>query len=166
MSIKFNGQVFSTHDGQTLIVADAVSWSDFARTHNINNRVPYALLNDNVARTMDLLKRAYAILGCHAEITSFYRSPDLNSHVGGMIKPPSAHMDGRAVDSIPCGEDLEKSFDVLKDNAETLGYDQCIIEHDKYGHQWLHLSCASDGKKTRLMAFAQEKSPTNRSERG
>lgn len=167
MSIRFNGQIFSTHQGQTLEVKDAAAWSDFARAHNISNTVPDDILQNNIPRALDLLKAIYAKLGCTAEVTSFFRSSDLNSHVGGMLKPPSAHMDGRAVDSVPQGVDIDKAFDILKDLGEELQYDQLIIEHDKDGHRWLHSSVADETKKPRKMAFALEKgAQVNRSAKG
>jgi hypothetical protein len=167
MSIRFNGQLFSTHAGQTLEVKDAAAFSDYARAHKLKNDVPEDILKGNIQRTIALLKAIYAKLGCTAEITSFFRGTVLNSAVGGKVKPPSAHMDGRAVDSIPQGVSVQDAFDKLKPLADELEFDQLIIEHDRHGNTWLHSSVAADGKKPRKMAFALEKQPVpDRYEKG
>lgn len=167
MSIRFNGQLFSTHQGQTLELKDAAAFSDFARAHQIDNTVPEDILEKNVPRALELLKAIYAELGCTAEVTSFFRCPILNGAIGGKIKPPSAHMDGRAVDSVPQGVSVQEAFDKLKNLGDKLGFDQLIIEHDRAGHTWLHSAVAQDGKDPRKMAFALEKQPVpDRHERG
>lgn len=167
MSIKFNGQIFTTLQGQTLELKDAAAFSDYARAHKIDNTVPEDILDKNVPRALDLLKAIYAKLGCTAKVTSFFRCATLNSAIGGKIKPPSAHMDGRAVDSIPDGVSVQDAFDALKDLGDELEFDQLIIEHDRAGNTWLHSAVAKEGVKPRKMAFALEKQPVpDRHERG
>lgn len=167
MSIKFNGQLFTALDGTVLELKDAAAFSDYARAHKIANDVPEDLLEKNAPRAMDLLKAIYAKLGCTAIVTSFFRCPTLNGAIGGKIKPPSAHMDCRAIDSIPVGIGVEEAFEILKPLAADLGFDQLIIEHDRAGHIWLHSAVARDGAKPRLMAFALEKQPVpDRHEKG
>lgn len=161
MAIQFDNGKFKTLGGVELTPEAAMAWSDTARAKNIDNRPPQELVDANGARTIALLVRMYEILGCPAVITSFYRCPSLNAAVGGQVNPPSAHMDLRAVDSIPKGRTVEECFSVLKMHAEELDYDQLIIEHDKQGHVWLHGSVAKDGHQPRHMAFTLEKKPEN-----
>lgn len=157
MPIHFDGQGFTTEQGQPLTLQQAAEWSDHARAHGIKNDIPQANLDSEVPRAVDLLQRAYAILGTTGKVTSFFRGPILNADVGGKIAPPSAHLSGRAVDSIPDGVTVEEAFGILRANAHALGFDQLIIEHDHAGNEWLHLAVARDGVSPRLMAFALEK---------
>lgn len=167
MSIRFNGQVFTDPSGQTMELRDAAAFSDYARAHGIDNAVPEDALEKNVPRAAELLRAMYEKLGCTAKVTSFFRCPKLNAAIGGKVKPPSAHMEGRAVDSVPQGVDVQDAFDRLKDLGDELGYDQLIVEHDRAGNTWLHGSVARDGAKPRKMAFALEKQPVpDRHERG
>lgn len=158
MSIRFTGQVFTTDTGQTLDLASAAAFSDTARAHGIDNTVPQDLLEQNVPRAVALLTAIYAKLGCRAEVTSFYRCPTLNLAVGGKVNPPSAHMSGRAIDSVPLGVPIHEAFDILKELGDELQFDQLIIERDHHGNIWLHSAVALDGKAPRKMAFALDKS--------
>lgn len=157
MPVRYDGSNFTTLDGHPLSVAQAVEWSDFARANGISNKPDSDEISANVLRTMQLLEKAYGILGCTAIVTSFYRSRELNSRVGGKIHPPSAHMSGRAVDSEPQGRQIEECFAELQKHAADLQYDQLIIERDKKGNIWLHMSVAKPGEAPRCMAFSLEK---------
>jgi hypothetical protein len=157
MPILYDGKEFSTLDGHKLSVAEAVEWSDYARANKISNKAESDLISANVLRTMQLLEKAYAILACDGLITSFFRSEKLNAAVGGKIHPPSAHMAGRAVDSVPDNKDIKECFDLLASKAAELDFDQLIIERDKKGNVWLHMSVARKGERARRMAFALSK---------
>ena len=67
------------------------------------------------------------------KINSFYRSPKLNSAVGGASK--SQHVKGEAID-LTAGsiEENKKLYDWICDNLE---FDQAIWE---YGGKWIHVS--------------------------
>lgn len=163
MPIQFENGQFQTPDGKTCDLRTAAQWSDFARARGIQNIIPSDFLAQNAPRTQAILEKACEILGCDAVVTSFYRGPQLNGAVGGHLKPPSAHTEGRAVDWIPRGVTLEEAFGVLRARAHDLGFDQLIIEHDRAGHEWLHLAVEREGASPRLMAFALEKgAETNR----
>ncbi len=157
MPIRFQEGRFHDLQGNELALAQAASFSDHARAHGINNTVPQALLELYAPKAVDLLRAIYEALGTSATVTSFYRCPILNSSVGGKIHPPSAHMDCRAVDSVPDGMSPDEAFERLRPLAHSLGFDQLIVEHDHLGHRWLHSAVARDGVSPRLMAFALEK---------
>jgi hypothetical protein len=162
MPIRFDGEKFFTQEGAELTTEEAVAWSDTARGRHIDN-TPDDDIMTQAARALVLLKKMYAILDCKAEINSFFRCTDLNVVVGGKIHPPSAHMDGRAIDSVPHGKKIEDCFEELKKHVADLDYDQLIIEHDVHGNTWLHSSVAREGIPARHMAFVLEKKdPTNR----
>lgn len=160
MPIIFRGNEFKTQQGKPLSILEAISWSDTARARKIDNIPNTDLITANVVRMLELLKKAYEILECDADITSFFRCIQLNALIGGMIDPPSAHMEGRAVDSIPHSKDLMECFAKLSKKRDELQFDQLILEHDKHGNMWLHLSVPRSGSKPRLMAFQLEKKPS------
>lgn len=157
MGIHFDSRAFTAPSGQPLELADAFKWSDFARAHGIPNEVPPGFLATNAPRALALLQRIYAILGTTGEATSLYRGPVLNARVGGKISPPSAHLQARAVDSVPHGISPEDAFEKLRMHAAELGYDQLIVEHDHSGATWLHSAVPQEGVAPRLMAFALAK---------
>lgn len=156
MPIKYDGKEFSTLDGLKLSVAEASEWSDFARANKIYNKPNSDLVSANILRMMMLLEKAYAILDCHGTVTSFFRCEDLNRRIGGKIHPPSAHMAGRAVDSVP-DKDIKECFELLQQHVDELDYDQLILESDKRGNVWLHLSVPRSGVAARRMALTLKK---------
>lgn len=160
MPIIFDGSGFKTVMGKELTKEEAIAWSDTARNKKIPNLPDYAAGRDNINKIMRLLTDAYEILGCDAYITSFYRGSKLNAEIGGSINPPSAHMDLRAVDSIPIGRDLRECYEQLQEHATILQYDQLIIEHDALGRAWLHMSVSKMLTAARLQALDLKKTAT------
>ncbi len=159
MPIIFDGKNFKTAMGKPLTQAEAITWSDTARAKKIPNQPDWITLKDNFTKTLQLMERAYAILDCEGYITSFFRCKDLNLAIGGKINPPSAHMDGRAFDSVPIGKNIRECFNLLKRHELELQYDQLIIEHDSQGHVWLHMAVSKMMKAPRLQALDIEKIP-------
>lgn len=82
--------------------------------------------------------------GKEIKINSFYRSPKLNSAVGGASK--SQHVKGEAID-LTAGsvEENKKLYKWICDNLE---FDQAIWE---YGGKWIHVSYKE--KNNRNMKF-------------
>lgn len=101
---------------------------------------------------MDLLEPARTILGRPLHVDSGYRSPKINTAIGGA--KDSAHMDGRAADVIPIGMDLRAAFDTLRRNT-ALQYDQLLIECSS----WLHISIAPMGVAARRQALTASGGP-------
>lgn len=66
------------------------------------------------------------------EITSGYRSKELNAAVGG--SPTSQHMEGEAADIQVPGLSTEELFQFILDSG--LSFDQCIQEFNS----WVHIS--------------------------
>lgn len=75
-------------------------------------------------------------------VSSGYRCPVLNAAVGGVAN--SQHMTGEAVD-------IQSSGDKKRDNERfawmmnNLDFDQLIMEHNKSGVYWIHVSYKKDG---------------------
>lgn len=130
---------------------DELLFSQLATRKGIPNE-PNAAQLFNLARLCKtLLEPARAALAVPLHVDSGFRSPILNTLVGGAIA--SAHMDGRAADVIPVGANLFKSFDTLR--ASDLPYDEIILECDA----WIHLQIAIAGVDPRRIALTASGSP-------
>lgn len=79
-----------------------------------------------------MLEPIRGILGVPLKINSGYRSPALNSYVGGSKN--SAHRFGLAADFVPVGMPIQKAFERIRKHPE-LGWDQLILECDA----WIHI---------------------------
>lgn len=118
--------------------------SDTARARGIDNTpttgVELALMNlvDNV---LDPLREWY---GKPITVNSGYRSPKLNTAVGG--SKTSQHMKGEAAD-ITAGskEENKKLFDYIKSN---LVFDQLI---DESNFSWVHVSFKPAGNRRQIL---------------
>ena len=97
-------------------------------------------------------------------VSSGYRSAMLNKAVGGVSN--SQHMKGEAADlqvrtsaqapskggavslaaKSGVSSDLKRLFYYIRDN---LPFDQLILEHNKAGVYWIHVSCKEDVTKNR-----------------
>lgn len=74
-------------------------------------------------------------LGESIQVTSGYRSPQVNAVVGGV--PNSYHKYGLAADiHIKSDQYLDRILAILRENPYV---DKCIIEHAKSGARWLHV---------------------------
>lgn len=92
------------------------------------------------------LERIRAILGVPMQITSGYRSPKLNSAVGGSKN--SAHMQGFAADFIAprFGDPKDVCAEIMAHGAE-INFDQLINEG-----KWVHIGFAEEPRHQVLTA--------------
>ncbi|MFZ9908493.1 MAG: D-Ala-D-Ala carboxypeptidase family metallohydrolase [Candidatus Nanopelagicales bacterium] len=130
--------------------------SDTAKKLGIDNSLPESLA-DNVLRTCKKLEEVRQLFGKRIIISSFYRSPELNSKVGG--SKTSAHMDGRACDFNVQWFDSESAFNKIKESGIVL--DQCILESNNKGSTWVHLGIEKEGSKPRNEYMLGKKDNTN-----
>lgn len=98
-----------------------------------------------------LLEPIRTLLGVPIHVDSGYRSPDLNTRIGGALN--SAHVEGRAADLVPIGMDLGKAFDLIR--RSLLPLDQVITECDA----WIHVAIAAEGVTPRRQALAASGGP-------
>lgn len=115
-----------------------------AETHKpkpIDNTPPAELL-PNLHRLMDYLDKVREAYGEPMRVSSGYRSPQLNSLVGG--SPQSQHKQGLAADLVV--PDLDRLFGVIRKLG---GFDQLIDERPKGRGRWVHVSIAHEGGKPR-----------------
>lgn len=89
------------------------------------------------------LEPARVALGVPMVITSGFRPPWLNKHIGGASD--SRHMYGCAADFITPGMDQAEAFKAIR--ALELPIDQLILEHPPGG--WIHLGVALPGVRPR-----------------
>ena len=102
----------------------------------------------NLQRTAETLEKVRLLLGHPILISSGYRSPKLNSAVGG--SRGSAHMKGLGAD-FTCpgfGTPLEICR-ALEPHMKGLGVDQLIMEFD----QWVHLGLSAGSPRTAALTI-------------
>lgn len=89
-------------------------------------------------------ERVREIVGAPLIVTSGYRCVALNNYLGGALI--SQHLLGEAIDIVCKRMSVKKMYEKIK--ASDLKYDQMIIESNKSGSEWLHISIGS--RKQRL----------------
>ena len=108
-----------------------------ATSTGLPNKPNVQQLVNMVYLTAYVLEPLRCAMGEPIEISSGFRSKDVNAKVGGVWN--SQHVKGQAVD-INIKGDLQKGrkwFDYIKNH---LPFDQLILEHNKAGVYWIHVS--------------------------
>ena len=123
-----------------------VTFSETAIRAGIDNTPPDELL-PNIQRMANFMEQVRFVLGGRPIfISSWYRSPEVNSTIGG--SKSSAHMKGLACDFV-CPL-LGEPKHVAKELAESnLDFDQVILE----GNRWVHIGLAEGNRRQILTAF-------------
>lgn len=109
--------------------------SETARRLNIDNNVPNELF-DNMMNSTVGIQRVRDLLKIPMRINSWYRSPELNSNVGGAIK--SAHLKCLAVDFVPIRMNINEAYELI--SKSDIQFDQLILERNSAGSVWIHIS--------------------------
>ena len=91
-------------------------------------------------------ERVREIIGKPMIITSGYRCPELNRAIGGAIT--SQHIFCEAIDFVVKGLRPEDVFNRIV--TSDLKYNQIIIERNKSGSQWVHISIGSYKQKLKF----------------
>lgn len=124
---------------------DELTRSTTALRKGVSNE-PSADVLENLKLLAQTLEIVRSVFNRSVFISSGYRSPELNTIVGG--SPTSKHILGLAADfTCPSFGTLRQQFDALRKHRDELGYDQLIIERPPNG--WLHLGLAAPGKVVR-----------------
>lgn len=110
-----------------------MTFSQAAARKGLDN-TPDEISLDNLQYTAECMEEVRDLLGHPINISSAYRSPEVNKAVGSTAKK-SQHMSGQAVDFTCSG------FGTPRDVVEAIidsdiEYDQIILEFDK----WVHIS--------------------------
>jgi len=112
--------------------------SNIAIKENINNICPEDLYPSLRAVAEKILEPIRNYFKIPFSPTSWYRSEELNSRVGG--SKTSKHLLGEAVDIVLPGV---SSYDIAKFISNNLIFDQLILEHynpEHRGSGWVHAS--------------------------
>lgn len=130
-----NGLSLSPHFTLAALIA-----SETAVACGIDNSPQTPEIEQNLALVaQNLLEPVVENFGQIPVITSGYRCPQLNAKVGGVAQ--SQHVTGQAVDfQCPNGNLLE----VARFMAQTLSFDQLLIERNQSGEVWIHASYVSE----------------------
>lgn len=125
--------------------------SSTAKARGINNTLsPTAEADLSVIRNLkNLCVQVLEPLREHISrplvISSGYRSPRLNAAVGGAAN--SQHLSGQAADlKIPSVAEAREWMRWIMDNTT---FDQLILEHNKSGSHWIHVSCKPNPEENR-----------------
>lgn len=131
--------------------------SDTAKNRRIDNTPTFEVVDHLSALTMTILDPLRAAWGSGLTITSGYRSPLLNTAVGGVTN--SAHCKGYAADVVPTNgriDDFIKFAETwLKNNG--VPFDQSISEKDRRGNRWWHIALRSISGSQRKQFLALTK---------
>lgn len=95
---------------------------------------------------------------CPIYISSFYRSPELNTAIGGSKN--SQHCKGEAIDLDDVYSKVKNKvfFNYIKEN---LDFDQLIWEFgDEQNPAWVHVSYKENGNRNRILKAIKEKGKT------
>lgn len=125
--------------------------SSTAKARGINNSLsPTAETDLHVIRNIkNLCAQVLEPLRNHISqplvISSGYRSPRLNAAVGGAAN--SQHLTGQAADlRIRSVTEAREWMRWIMDNTT---FDQLILEHNKSGSHWIHVSCKPNPEDNR-----------------
>ena len=111
--------------------------SDTAKRLGINNKPSTQQTINLVYLCAYVLEPLRVAMGKPIKISSGFRSQALNKAVGGVYN--SQHLKGQAADIDIQGDMAfgRKIFDYIRDH---LPFDQLILEHNKSGTYWVHVS--------------------------
>lgn len=125
--------------------------SDYAARNGINNTPPEsaaACLKDLCADVLDVVRGHY---GKPLVVTSGYRSPKVNSAIGG--SKTSQHCFGQAADFTVLSVPLKQLFRDIGTGVIPVKFDQLIYEFDS----WIHVSYVKNAKNRGQMLHAYTK---------
>ena len=117
--------------------------SETAAARNIDNTPDAAACQRLQTLVTQLLDPIRAAWGSPITVNSGYRSPALNSAVGGV--PTSQHVKGEAADiTVGSTADNKRLFDKIVElqKAGRIAFDQLI---DEKNYSWVHVSYKRDG---------------------
>lgn len=111
-------------------------------THRFIDNTPPREVIFNLQQLADYLEDIREILNSPIIISSGYRSPELNSVIGGVKN--STHLDGRAADFICPG--FGDPYEICKAISQSgIDFDQLILELNR----WVHFGIAKHNEKPR-----------------
>lgn len=116
-------------------------YSVTAEANGIDNRASIAVVSNLKALCENILQPLRDHFNKPVKVTSGYRCLELNQKIGG--KHNSQHLTGNAADIIIPDVPL---FDVYEYIRTKLPYDQLLLETNKKGTQWIHVSYLANAR--------------------
>lgn len=132
----------------TYFTLEELTASGYAARRGVSN-IPGNIELDNLKYTAQQLDRVRALLGCPVLVSSGYRSPAVNTAIGGAKN--SQHMLGQAVDfTSPSFGNPEQVAKAIA--SSHIPFDQLILE---YG-QWVHISFTTVHPRGEILTINRE----------
>lgn len=130
--------------------------SNMAKTHNIRNYpTEDKIIVELTALCQQVLQPLREFYRKPISINSGYRSLTLNALVGGVDN--SQHTKGQAADiNVSNDREVAEGMVAYMQRAN-IPFDQAIIEHDKKGNLWLHVSHCANGQNRGNVILNMEK---------
>ena len=128
--------------------------SGVAERRGIDNDPPIEMI-PVLCNTSHGMERIRACVGGRpVVVSSWYRSPAVNSAVGGAAT--SQHVRGEAVDFRVVGMSVVDSARALAADRDALGFDQLILEYPQRQSPWVHVSFAfGRGQRGQILHIEQ-----------
>lgn len=124
--------------------------SSVAKQEGIQNLPSFDIVDNlkNLAEFLDPLREAW---GSGIRVGSGFRNKLLNEKVGGVAN--SVHRLGWAVDIVPVNGKFEEFKKYVKNWIKDKDFDQCIIEKNSKGEEWIHIGLYNNSGQQRHNIF-------------
>lgn len=132
---------------------DELCKSSVAEQYGIDN-TPTPEIVSHLNELGVLLDKIRSNWGSPIRVTSGYRCPELNKKVGGAKN--SAHLYGYAADLQPLRVSDFDAFCECVKRSLISKWDQCIIEKNSRGAEWVHISVRRGDGSQRCQLFGLE----------
>ena len=119
-------------------------YSATAKAKGIDNTPNLEQMSNLRALCINVLDKVREKYGHPITVSSGFRSPALNAAVGGVST--SQHLTGCAADLVPA-DSSGTVDDIFHAALQVGGYDQLIIEQNKKGSRWVHVSYRPNAKQ-------------------
>lgn len=137
-SLKDAWRVITAKEGDMkYFTLSELIYSATAKARGIDNTPSLDQTSNLRALCINVLDKIREKYGHPITISSGYRSPALNAAVGGAST--SQHLTGCAADLVPA-DNSGTVDDIFYAAIRVGGYDQLIIEKNKKGNRWVHVS--------------------------
>ncbi len=125
--------------------------SSTARQKSIENLPSWTIVEHLVELSLflDGLREAW---GSGIIISSGFRNSDLNKKVGGVQN--SIHLIGYAADIVPANGQMADFKRFVKNWIKDKDFDQCIVEKNKKGKEWIHIGLYNNSGQQRHNIFS------------
>ena len=132
--------------------------SDTAKKQGIDNTPSEAVKANLQSLITNVLNPVREVYGKPINVSSGYRCPALNKAVGGVDN--SQHVEGRAADLVPANS--KGSLSEIFAACIAVGtFDQVIIEQNKKGSKWVHVSYDPTKNRRDIMGYVEGKGYTH-----